>query len=225
MYKQKENKMTIIRSYTLGEEIGSSISHGLGVFLGIAGLSVLVALSAIYANAWAVVGSAIFGGSWILMYTASTCYHAIPFEHAKSLLKKFDHISIYYLIAGTYTPLILSQLRTPAGWTVLGVVWGTAFLGTILKLWIGGSGAKLWSVSLYLAMGWAVLFVLKDVVERLNSVALTFLVLGGLFYTLGIFFYLWKSKSYTHFIWHCFVLTGTIMHFFAVLFGCIFTNI
>ena len=214
--------MAITRSYTVGEEIGSSISHGLGAFLGIAGLVILVVLSAIYANAWAVVGSAIFGTSWILMYSASTCYHAIPFEKTKKILKKFDHISIYYLIAGTYTPLILCQLRTPAGWTVLGIVWGAAFVGTALKLCIGGSGAKLWSVGLYLAMGWAVLFVLKDIVARLNTSALTFLVLGGVFYTLGIVFYLWKSKAYTHFIWHCFVLSGTIMHFFAVLFGCVF---
>ena len=172
--------MANMRSYTIGEEIGSSISHGLGAFLGIAALCILVVLSAIYANVWAVVGTAIFGGSWILMYSASTFYHAIPFEHAKKILKKFDHISIYYLIAGTYTPLILCQLRTPAGWTVLGIVWGAALIGTILKLWIGGSGAKAWSVGLYLAMGWAVLFVLKDIVARLNTVALTFLVLGGI---------------------------------------------
>ena len=212
----------MIRSYSVGEEIGSSVSHGLGALLGIAGLTILVVLSAVYANAWAVVGCAVFGASWILMYAASTCYHAIPGERAKKILKKFDHISIYYLIAGTYTPLILCQLRTAAGWTVLGVVWGAALLGTILKLCIGGSGVKLWSIGLYLAMGWAVLFVLKDIVARLNTAALTFLVLGGVFYTLGIVFYVWKSKAYTHFVWHCFVLTGTVMHFFAVLFGCIF---
>ena len=215
--------MTKINSYTLGEEISNSISHGLGIFLGIAGLCVLVVLSSIYTNAWVVVGSAIFGTCWILMYTASTCYHAIPFEHTKKILKKFDHISIYYLIAGTYTPLILSQLRTPSGWTVLTIVWLAAFIGTFLKLYIGGSGAKLWSIGLYLAMGWAVLFILGDIVHQLNTTALIFLILGGIFYTLGIAFYLWKSKSYTHFIWHCFVLAGTIMHFFAVLFGCIFT--
>lgn len=207
-----------VRKYTLGEEIFSSVVHGVGIAFGIAALTVLVTLFSIYGDAWKIVSAAIFGASIIVAYSASTVYHAIPNEKAKKILKKFDHISIYYLIAGSYTPFLLISLRGITGWIVFGIIWGAALIGTLLKLILPTNGAKLWSVGLYICMGWAVVFVSRQLFSVLPTSSIVFLILGGLAYTLGVFFYLWKSKKYTHSIWHCFVLTGTIMHFFAVLF-------
>lgn len=210
-----------IRPYCLKEEIWSSVIHGIGILFGVAGLAVLVTLSAFYGDVWSIVSTAVFGVSMIVLYAASTLYHAIPFPEAKRKLKKFDHISIYYLIAGTYTPFMLVNMRGSVGWTVFGIIWGLALIGTVLKLCTQGSGTKAWSIGLYLLMGWLVVFASKQLAARLPDIGLTFLVLGGLFYTLGIFFYVWKSRQYTHAVWHFFVLSGTVMHFFAVLYSCV----
>ena len=178
-------------------------------------------LAAQNGNVWVVVSTAIFGVSMVVLYTASTLYHAISTPEIKLKLKKFDHISIYYLIAGTYTPFMLVNMRGSVGWTVFGIIWGLALIGTVLKLCTQSSGTKAWSIGLYLLMGWLVVFASKQLAARLPDIGLTFLVLGGLFYTLGIFFYVWKSRQYTHAVWHFFVLSGTVMHFFAVLYSCV----
>ena len=209
------------RPYTFEEEVWSCAIHGLGIVLSIAGLTTLVALAARYRDVWTVVSTAVFGVSMIVLYTASTIYHAVPNLDLKRHLKKFDHISIYYLIAGTYTPFMLVNMRGSVGWTVFGIIWGLALIGTVLKLCTQGSGTKAWSIGLYLLMGWLVVFASKQLAARLLDIGLTFLVLGGLFYTLGIFFYVWKSRQYTHAVWHFFVLSGTVMHFFAVLYSCV----
>ena len=209
------------RPYTVREEIWSSLIHGIGIALSLAGLIVLVTMAAQNGNVWVVVSTAIFGVSMVVLYTASTLYHAIPTPEIKLKLKKFDHISIYYLIAGTYTPFMLVNMRDSVGWTVFGIIWGLALIGTVLKLCTQGSGTKAWSIGLYLLMGWLVVFASKQLAARLPDIGLTFLVLGGLFYTLGIFFYVWKSRQYTHAVWHFFVLSGTVMHFFAVLYYCV----
>ncbi len=209
------------RPYTVREEIWSSLIHGIGIALSLAGLIVLVTMAAQNGNVWVVVSTAIFGVSMVVLYTASTLYHAIPTPEIKLKLKKFDHISIYYLIAGTYTPFMLVNMRGSVGWTVFGIIWGLALIGTVLKLCTQGSGTKAWSIGLYLLMGWLVVFASKQLAARLPDIGLTFLVLGGLFYTLGIFFYVWKSRQYTHAVWHFFVLSGTVMHFFAVLYSCV----
>lgn len=209
------------RAYTISEEICHCTVHGLGIILSVAALAVLTAFASRYGDAWTIVSCAIFGASMIVLYTASTLYHAITNQHAKKILKKFDHIAIYYLIAGTYTPFLLVNLRGPAGWTIFGIIWSLAVLGTVLKLFSSGSGTKLWSIGLYLLMGWMIVFASKELVANISTLGLTFLILGGAFYTLGIVFYIWKSKKYTHAIWHFMVLCGTIMHFFAVLFGCV----
>ena len=214
-------RMQTFRPYTLEEEIWSSIIHGIGAALSIAGLVVLVMFSAIYGDAWSVVSTAVFGTSMIVLYTASTVYHAVPNPEIKKRLKKFDHISIYYLIAGSYTPFLLVTMRGTTGWTVFGIVWGLALIGTFLKLFTQGSGTKIWSIGLYLLMGWMIILASNELFSELPTIGLIFLVLGGLFYTFGIFFYVWKSKKYTHAIWHFFVLLGTIMHFFAVLYSCV----
>lgn len=211
----------MIRAYTGIEEVWHASIHGLGILLSIAALAILVAMSAVYSNVWAVVSSAIFGASLILMYSMSTIYHSVQNPNVKRILKKCDHIAIYYLIAGSYTPFLLVLMRGTFGWTLFGVIWGLAILGTILKIALPSNGTKLWSIGLYLGMGWMVVLASKTLFSVLSEKGLAFLVLGGLFYTLGIAFYVWKSKPFTHAIWHFFVLMGSVMHFFAVLYGCI----
>lgn len=209
------------RPYTVQEEIWSSLIHGIGIALSLAGLIVLVTLAAQNGNVWVVVSTAIFGVSMVVLYTASTLYHAIPNPEIKLKLKKFDHISIYYLIAGSYTPFLLVNLRGTTGWIIFGIIWFLALTGTILKLFSQGSGTKFWSIGLYLLMGWLIVFASGQLVSAIPATGLAFLIAGGLFYTLGIFFYVWKSRKYTHAIWHFFVLSGTIMHFFAILYSCV----
>lgn len=205
--------------YTLSEEIWSSSIHALGVFLSVAQLTLLVTLSSIYGDPWAIVSCSIFGASMIFMFLASSFYHAITKESVKKALKKVDHIAIYYLIAGSYTPLILANMRNSLGIGVLISVWVMAILGTILKLTLSANGAKWWSITLYLIMGWAVVFASKTLFAAMPTVALVFLILGGLFYTFGVLFYIQKKKKYTHAIWHGFVLMGALMIFFSVLFS------
>ena len=216
-----EKKQKTVRAYTGVEELLHSLVHGIGVLLSIAGLVVLVSIAALRSDAWTVVSCAIFGASLILMYSMSTIYHAIQKESVKKYLKRCDHIAIYYLIAGSYTPFLLVLMRGALGWTLFGIIWGLALLGTILKLILPANGTKLWSVGLYLIMGWMVVIASGRLVKVISPLGLTFLILGGLFYTLGIIFYVWKSRKYTHAIWHTFVLLGSIMHFFAVLYGCV----
>lgn len=216
-----EKKSAVLRPYSLKEEVWNCIIHGIGAALSIAALVILVVFSTIYGDVWAIVSTAIFGASMIVLYTASTVYHAVPNPEIKKKLKKFDHISIYYLIAGSYTPFLLVTMRDATGWTVFGIVWGLALIGTFLKLFSQGSGTKAWSIGLYLLMGWMIIFASNKLFAELPKIGIIFLILGGLFYTFGIFFYVWKSRQYTHAIWHFFVLVGTIMHFFAVLYSCV----
>ncbi len=211
----------VLTKYTPKEELWSSIIHGTGIGLSVAGLVLLAVFSSIYGDAWVIVSTVIFGVSMIILYTASTLYHAVRNEYVKKRLKKFDHISIYYLIAGTYTPFLLVSMRGVTGWVLFGIVWGLAILGTILKLATPANGTKIWSIGLYLVMGWLIVFASRSLAEAVPDLGLTFLILGGLCYTLGIIFYVWKSKKYTHAIWHLFVLIGTIMHFFAVMYSCV----
>lgn len=208
-------------AYSRAEEIWNAATHGFGIFASVAMLSVMVTLASVYGNAWGIVSSAIFGASLVLMYTASTIYHAAHNADTKKILKKFDHIAIYYLIAGSYTPFLLVAMRSAVAWTIFGIIWTLAILGTFLKIYAGGSGTKWWSVGLYLAMGWLIIFVSGRLFSLLPTTAIVFLILGGLFYTGGVFFYLRKTKKYSHAVWHVFVLLGSFMHFFAVLFSCV----
>ena len=214
----------VLRKYSPEEEFWSSFIHGAGIALSVAGLVLLVVFSSLYADAWAIVSTAIFGVSMILLYTASTIYHASKNDETKRRLKKFDHISIFYLIAGSYTPFLLVTLRGVTGWVMFGIIWTLAITGTILKLCMPCNGTKWWSVGLYLMMGWLVVFASDSLFAKLPTIGLVFLVLGGLSYTLGVLFYVWKSRKYTHAVWHFFVLGGTVMHFFAILYSCVLVN-
>lgn len=203
--------------YTLGEEVAHALTHGLGVVLAIAGLTVMVARATLYGDAWHIVGAAIFGTTLVLMYTASTLYHSIPLPRAKKVLRVIDHSTIYLLIAGTYTPLTLVTLNGTVGWTLFGVVWGLALVGVVFKIFSTGRFEKL-SLFIYLAMGWCVLVVIKPLIQTMPTGGLVLLVAGGLAYSGGVVFYLWERLRYHHAIWHGFVLAGSVLQYFAVLF-------
>lgn len=203
--------------YTLGEEIAHSIIHGLGAVLGIAGLGVLTAFASLHGDAWHIVGCSIFGTALILLYTTSTLYHSIPLPRVKRVLRTLDHSAIFILIAGTYTPFLLVNLRGPWGWSLFGVIWGLALLGIVLRI-VRGRRSTFVSVALYIGMGWAVVVAAKPLLNSVAPGGLWLLLLGGLAYTLGVIFYVWKRLPYHHAIWHVFVLAGGILHFFAILF-------
>lgn len=214
-----EKSNPAIPIYTLGEEIAHSVTHGIGVLLSIAGLAVLVAFAALRGDAWHIVGCSIFGATLVLAYTASTVYHAIPgtFQRAKKVLRVLDHAAIYLLIAGTYTPFTLVNLRGPWGWTLFGVVWGMAVAGIVFKATLIGR-LRVLSVAFYVVMGWLVLIAARPLGRAVGLGGLVLLIAGGVVYTLGVAFYAWKRLPYHHAIWHGFVLAGSTLHFFAVLF-------
>lgn len=213
----RQNTLEALRPQTLGEEIANSISHGLGLALAIAGMPVLIVGSARTGSASAIVGAAIFGGSAILLYLASTLYHALPQKRVKDMLQVFDHVAIYLFIAGTYTPFTLGVLRGSWGWTLLGLVWALALAGLIFKL-MGGTRFPRLSTVLYLAMGWVALIAIRPLWMHMPAAGLILLLAGGVAYTLGVVFFVLDEKvRYGHFIWHLFVLAGTVCHFFAVL--------
>jgi hemolysin III len=205
------------RDSTLGEEVANSISHGLGLLLAIAGLPILIVSALRSGSTTAVVGSAIFGASAILLYLASTLYHAVPHRRVKQILQRLDHAAIYLLIAGTYTPIALGVLRGTWGWSLLGVIWSLALLGVVFKLVVGARFHRL-STALYVATGWAAVIAIRPLWLHMAPGGLAWLLGGGVAYTLGVvFFMLHERVRYSHFVWHLFVLTGTGCHYFTVL--------
>ncbi len=209
-------KITGHRSQGTGEEIANSITHGVGAVLSVVGVAILVTLAARRGTVWHVVGCSVFGAALVALYVASTLYHAITAPRAKRVFRALDHAGILFLIAGTYTPFTLVTLRGPWGWTLLGVVWGLAGLGLLLEL--VAPQRRVASVALYLAMGWAAVVAVKPLVAGLAVGGLVLLALGGLSYTAGVGFYVWRRLPYHHTLWHGFVLAGSAAHFFAVLF-------
>lgn len=203
--------------YTPAEEIANSLTHGLGIILSIAGLAVLTAFASLFGSAWHIVSCSIYGATQIFMYTASTLYHSIPLPRAKAVLRLFDHSAIFLLIAGTYTPFALVNLRGPWGWSLLAVIWGLALTGIVLQARLIRHSR--WVTTLpYLAMGWAVVVAIKPLIESVAPGGLILLMSGGLAYTVGIIFYIWRRLPFHHAIWHGFVLLGSSLHFFAILF-------
>ncbi|MEN8820212.1 MAG: hemolysin III family protein [Abyssibacter sp.] len=203
-------------TYSAGEEIANTVTHGLGAVLGIVGLAVLVGFAVPTGDVKLVIGCSVFGGTLILTYAASALYHGIPIATAKPVLKAIDHASIYLLIAGTYTPFTLSVLEPPWGWSLFAVVWSLAGLGVVFKIFTAGR-YEWFSVALYLGMGWVAIVATKPILELFPMGGIALMVGGGLAYTLGVAFYLWRSMRYHHAIWHLFVITGSVLHYFAVL--------
>jgi hemolysin III len=202
--------------WSLAEEVAHAVSHGVGVVLAIVGLPVLVTVAALRGNAWHVTAAAVFGATLVLLYTASTLYHAIRNARAKRVLRVLDHSSIYLAIAGTYTPFALGPLRGPWGWALLAVVWTGAVAGIVFKS-VAVDRAPILSTALYAAMGWCVVVALGPLVRAVPTGGLALLFAGGLCYTLGIVFYAWQRRFH-HFIWHLFVLAGSVLHYLAVYF-------
>lgn len=208
--------VNITKRYTLGEEIFNSVTHGVGSLLSIAGTAVLIVLAAIHGGAWEVVSCAIFGASLILLYTMSTLYHALTNKHAKSFFRIMDHDTIFFLIAGTYTPITLIPLRGAVGWVLFGVIWGAAALGIVMNS-IDLEKFRKPSIICYALMGWAIVFAIKPMLAHCTPLSLWFLLIGGLCYTGGIVFYVIKSKKYFHSIWHIFTVAGSVFHYFSVV--------
>lgn len=204
------------RKYSTGEEIANAITHGIGALLAIAALVILVVIAAMRGTVWHVVSFSVFGSTLVLLYFSSTLYHSITHVRAKHIFHKFDHISIYLLIAGTYTPFCLTVLRGWVGWTVFGVVWGCAILGTVIKAITVGKHVKL-STLLYVLMGWVIVLAFKPLYEAMTFNGLALLIAGGLSYTAGTIFFLRDHVKYNHSAWHLFVIGGSVLHFFAVL--------
>ena len=201
--------------YSRGEEVANAVTHGIGLALSVAGLAVLVTLTSRRGDGWGVTATAIFGATLVLLYTTSTLYHSFRGERLKRLLRKFDHAAIFMLIAGTYTPFLLVNPRGPWGWSLFGVIWGLAATGVTLKFWLTGR-FKILSTLLYLAMGWLAVIALRPMSRTVPAEGLWLLVAGGLCYTVGTGFYMWKRLPYHHAVWHLFVLGGSACHFFAV---------
>ncbi len=204
--------------YGPGEELANSITHGIGVFLGIAILAVLVVFSSLRKSAWEVVSCSIYGATFILLYLGSTLYHSARNPRTRRVLKVVDHSAIYLLIAGTYTPYALAPLRGALGWTIFGVIWGCALLGIFFKVFFTGR-FKVVSLASYLFMGWFCIVAVRPLYRELTTAGFVFFAAGGLCYTLGAVFYAWKSMPWSHAIWHLFVLAGSLCHFFSILFG------
>lgn len=204
--------------YTLREEIASSISHGIGAALSIAGLVILIWLSAVHGTAWHIVSVSIFGSTLIILYLASTLYHSLPMPKVKRILKRLDHAAIFLLIAGTYTPFTLISLRGAWGWSIFAVIWGLAFIGIVMKLFCSIARFEKYFVGLYLLMGWLAVIASKPMWKQVPHLSLLFLLIGGLSYTVGVVFYAWRTLPYNHAVWHVFVLGGSVSHYFSVLY-------
>ncbi len=202
--------------HSWNEEIANVITHGFGVIASLIGAAVLVILALSFGDAWHVVSAIVYGASLIILYSASTLYHAARDKRAKTWLEIFDHCAIFILIAGTYTPFTLVTLRESLGWSLFAIVWGLAVAGIMFKLFFTRR-FRLLSTLFYLAMGWLALFAFEPMMRILSPEAITLLVIGGVAYTGGTFFYHNKRIRYSHAIWHLFVLVGSACHFGAVV--------
>jgi len=208
-------------TYSKAEEIANSITHGLGILFAVGGLTALMVLTAYFGTTSHLVSYLVYGISMILLYTASTLYHALPGERAKRFFKICDHSAIYLLIAGTYTPFLVLNLQGKMAWIAVAVIWSIALIGVIFKLFFTGRFKGL-STLLYIGMGWMVVFLAEPLSAAMNPEAMHWLVIGGVTYTAGTIFYMMKNMPYSHAIWHLFVLLGSIFHFTAIVYAANF---
>jgi hemolysin III len=199
------------------EEISNSITHGIGVILSIAALVILIVFASLYGNVWHIVSFTLFGTTMLLLYTSSTLLHALKPGRAKDFFEIMDHSSIYFFIAGSYTPFLLVAAQSATSWTLFGIVWGLAIAGTIFKSFFVKK-FLFTSTLLYVVMGWLIVFVWDDLVAAIHPTSLILLISGGLLYTVGAVFYIWKLFKHHHAVWHIFVLSATVCHFFAVIY-------
>ena len=204
------------RAWTVGEEIANSVTHGAGMVAAIAGLIVLTVVTVRRGDPWLITSCAIYASTLVLLYTASTLYHALARTRARHVFQVIDHSAIFLLIAGTYTPFALVNLRGPWGWTIFAIVWGLAVLGVVAKS-VFGPRWPILSTVLYIAMGWTAVIAVKPMIAHVDPAGIGWLVAGGLAYTGGVAFYAWERLRYSHALWHLFVLAGSVCHYIAVL--------
>jgi hemolysin III len=197
------------------QELANAFTHGFGVLAALAGGAVLVTLASLGGDPWRIVGAAVFTATLVLLYSASTLYHAVRSPRAKRRLKVLDHASIYLLIAGTYTPFTLGGLRGGWGWSLFGVIWGLAVAGVVFKLFAAGRFPRA-STAIYIGMGWLIVIAAGPMVRSLPPVVIAWLLAGGVAYTLGTVFYHNRRFTYSHAVWHLFVMAGSACHAVAV---------
>lgn len=205
-----------VQAHAAREEIANALTHGLGATAALAGGAVLITLAALHGNRWQLASAIVFGACLVLLYVASTLYHASQHPTTKARLKVFDHCAIYLLIAGTYTPFTLIGLRGPWGWSLFAAIWALAVAGVAFKLFFTGR-FKLLSTAIYIAMGWLVMVAIKPLLAALDDWTFGWMLAGGLSYTLGTAFYHRPSLRYSHAIWHLFVVGGSACHYIAVM--------
>lgn len=208
--------MANTHTFTKGEEIANAITHGIGVILSIVGLTLLIVFSSLQGTPWHIVSFTIYGITMLLLYVSSTLVHSFPEGKVKDLFEIFDHSSIYLFIAGTYTPFLFVIVKGTMGWTLFAVVWGIAIAGIVFKAFFVKKFLFI-STVLYVLMGWMIVFAWNSLKATLETEGLVLLVIGGVLYTIGAIFYVWRGFRFHHMIWHLFVLGGTVTHFLAVL--------
>jgi hemolysin III len=206
----------MLQGYTLKEELASSVIHGFGAVLSVAGLVALVIYASLYGSAKHIVGSAVFGAALVFLYTSSTLYHGVRSTRLKHTLRIVDHSCIYLLIAGTYTPFTLVTLEGSVGWSLFAIIWALAAAGIVFQIFFVHR-FKVLATLAYIGMGWLVIFAIKPLVNAMPVGGLALISAGGLAYTLGAVGYLLKRIPFNHAVWHVFVLAGSACHYFAVM--------
>lgn len=205
-----------MESYTRKQEVVNGLIHGFGMLFGVSGLPVLTSLATANNNIPGIIGAGVYGFCFLMLFTSSTIYHIAREPAIKRLFMKLDHISIYFLIAGTYTPFLLVFLNNPFGISLLVVLWSLALIGIFIKIRFTGR-YEIASTIIYLAMGWIMVVGGRRFFSAVPGDVLLFIILGGALFSVGVFFYLWDKYMYTHAVWHSFVLGGAICHYVAVL--------
>ncbi len=203
--------------YSLAEDITNSVTHGVGAVLSISGMTLLVVLASMKGDPWRIVTLSIYGSTLVAMYLMSTLYHGIQSPRAKEIFRRLDHVAIFLLIAGTYTPFTLVTIRGGVGWFLFATVWALAVIGVLLTAFAMGRFEKI-SLALYIAMGWIAILTIKPAMAAFPMWGMIGVLVGGLFYSLGVVFYVWERLPFNHSIWHGFVLAGSACHFFTILF-------
>ncbi|KIQ95505.1 hypothetical protein LH47_00322 [Anoxybacillus thermarum] len=207
--------MAFTHTFTKEEEIVHAITHGIGAVFSIAALIILTVMAAMHGNAWHIVSFTLFGTTMFVLYLSSTIVHALPEGRWKRIFEIFDHSSIYFFIAGTYTPFLFLAVKGAIGWTLFGIVWGLALIGTVFKCFFVNRFLYT-STMIYVVMGWLIVFAWKPLVSALSQEGVVYLVSGGILYTIGAIFYVWRGFKFHHAVWHVFVLGGSVTHFLAV---------
>ncbi|MBJ6361358.1 hemolysin III family protein [Paenibacillus sp. GCM10012307] len=208
--------MANTHTYTRREEVANAITHGIGALLSVAALVLLIVFASLKGTAWHVVSFTIYGSAMLLLYVSSTLVHSFPEGKVKNLFEIMDHSCIYIFIAGTYTPILFNVVKGTTGWVLFGIVWGAALAGVVFKSFFA-SRFLFTSTLLYIAMGWIIIFAWGPLVENMAPGGLKLLISGGLLYTFGTVFYMWRSFPFHHAVWHLFVLGGSVLHFFSIL--------